>query len=243
MTEYGMKKYAAEMFGTFALVLIGVGSAVLAGSVVGNLGVALAFGLVLLVMAYAIGDISGCHVNPAVTVGVLMAGKMPGREAVVYIVAQCIGAILGAGVILAIAMGSPDYSLAVDGLGQNGYGAFSPGGYSLAAGFLAEVVMTLMFVFVILAVTGITELKTFAALPIGFALSMVHLVLIPVTNASVNPARSLGPAVFVGGEALMQLWLFWVAPLIGAILAAVLWRYILVTGVTRPVAVGKAAST
>ena len=243
MVENGMKKYAAEMFGTFALVLIGVGSAVIAGSVVGNLGVALAFGLVLLVLAYAIGDVSGCHVNPAVTVGVLMAGKMPAREAIIYIVAQCIGAIIGAGVILAIAVGNPDYSLAVNGLGQNGYGAFSPGGYSLAAGFLAEVVMTLMFVFVILAVTGIGELKRFAALPIGFALAMVHIFLIPVTNASVNPARSLGPAVFVGGEALGQLWLFWVAPLIGAVLAAFLWRYLLATGVTRPVAVGKAAST
>ena len=243
MVEYGMKKYAAEMFGTFALVLVGVGSAVIAGSVVGNLGVALAFGLVLLVLAYAIGDVSGCHVNPAVTVGVLAAGKMPAREAIIYIVAQCIGAIIGAGVILGIAVGNPDYSLAVNGLGQNGYGAFSPGGYSLAAGFLAEVVMTLMFVFVILAVTGIGELKRFAALPIGFALAMVHIFLIPVTNASVNPARSLGPAVFVGGEALGQLWLFWVAPLIGAVLAAFLWRYLLATGVTRPVAVGSAAST
>jgi aquaporin Z len=243
MAEDGMKKYAAEMFGTFALVLIGVGSAVLAGSVVGNLGVALAFGLVLLAMVYAIGDVSGCHVNPAVTVGVLVAGKMPVREAVVYIVAQCIGAVIGAGVILAIAMGNPDYSLAVDGLGQNGYGALSPGGFSLASGFVVEVVMTLLFVFVILAVTGIAELKSFAALPIGLALAMVHIVMIPVTNASVNPARSLGPAVFVGGEALVQLWLFWVAPLIGAVLAAVLWRYILVTGITRPVAVGRAAST
>ena len=241
MVEYGMKKYAAD--GTFALVLIGVGSAVFARSVIGNLGVALAFGLVLLVMVYAIGDVSGCHVNPAVTVGVLMAGKMPAREAIIYIVAQCIGAIIGAGVILAIAMGTPDYSLAADGLGQNGYGAFSPGGYSLAAGFLAEVVMTLMFVFVILAVTGIVELKSFAALPIGFALAMVHIILIQVTNASVNPARSLGPAVFVGGEALGQVWLFSVAPLIGAVLAAFLWRYLLATGVTRPVAVGRAAST
>jgi aquaporin Z len=215
---------------------------VLSGAVVGNLGVALAFGLVLLVMVYAIGDISGCHVNPAVTVGVLAAGKMPAREAIIYIVAQCIGAIIGAGLILAIAVGNPDYSLAADGLGQNGYGAFSPDGYSLASAFLAEVLMTLMFVFVILAVTGIDELKRFAALPIGLALSMVHIVLIPVTNASVNPARSLGPAVFVGGEALAQLWLFWVAPLIGAVLAAILWRYLLVTGVTRPVAVGSAAS-
>jgi aquaporin Z len=241
MAANGMKKYAAEMFGTFALVLIGVGSAVLAGPVVGNLGVALAFGLVLLAMVYAIGDISGCHVNPAVTVGVLTAGKMPAREAIIYIVAQCIGAIIAAGVILAIAVGSPSYSLAVDGLGQNGYGALSPGGYSLASGFLVEVVMTLLFVFVILSVTGIEELKRFAALPIGLALSMVHIVMIPVTNASVNPARSLGPAVFVGGEALMQLWLFWVAPIIGAVLAAVLWRYLLVTRVARPVAVAKAA--
>jgi len=243
MAANGMNKYAAEMFGTFALVLIGVGSAVLAGPVVGNLGVALAFGLVLLAMVYAIGGVSGCHVNPAVTVGVLTAGRMPAREALIYIVVQCIGAIIAAGVILAIAVGNPSYSLAVDGLGQNGYGAFSPGGYSLASGFLIEVVMTLLFVFVILAVTGIEELKAFAALPIGLALSMVHIVMIPVTNASVNPARSLGPAVFGGGEALMQLWLFWVAPIIGGVLAAVLWRYILVTGITRPAAVAKPAKT
>jgi aquaporin Z len=192
-------------------------------------------------MVYAIGDVSGCHVNPAVTVGVLTAGKMPVREAIIYIVAQCIGAIIGAGVILAIAMGNPDYSLAVNGLGQNGYGAFSPGGYSLASAFLIEVLMTLLFVFVILTVTGIAELKSFAALPIGLTLAMVHIVMIPVTNASVNPARSLGPAVFVGGEALMQLWLFWAAPLLGAVLAALLWRYILAPGGDRPVAVGEAA--
>jgi len=241
MAEDQMKKYAAELFGTFALVLIGVGSAVIAGSKVGNLGVALAFGLVLLTMVYAIGNVSGCHVNPAVTVGVLTAGKMPAREAIIYIVAQCVGAIIGAGVVLAIALGNPDYSLAVNGLGQNGYGAFSPGGYSLASGFVVEVVMTMMFVFVILAVTGIAELKSFAALPIGLALAMVHIVMIPVTNASVNPARSLGPAVFVGGEALMQLWLFWVAPIIGAVLAALVWRYILAPGGARPVAVGEAA--
>ena len=162
-------------------------------------------------------------------------------EAIIYIVAQCVGAIIGAGVVLAIALGNPDYSLAVNGLGQNGYGAFSPGGYSLAAGFVVEVVMTMLFVFVILAVTGIAELKSFAALPIGLALTMVHIVLIPVTNASVNPARSLGPAVFVGGEALAQLWLFWVAPIIGAVLAALVWRYILAPGGARPVAVAEAA--
>ena len=154
-------------------------------------------------MAYAIGDVSGRHVNPAVTVGVMAAGKMPAREAVIYIVAQCVGAIIGAGVILAIAMGTPDYPLAVNGLGQNGYGAFSPGGYSLASGFLAEVVMTLMFVFVILAVTGIGELKRFAALPIGFALAMGS-TSDPGDQRLGQPGAEPGPAVFVGGEALMQ---------------------------------------
>ena len=156
---------------------------------------------------------------------------------------MCIGAIIAAGVILSIAVGNPSYSLAVDGLGQNGYGALSPGGYSLASGFMVEVVMTLLFVFVIMAVTGIEELRRFAALPIGLALSMVRIVMIAVTNASVNPARSLGPAVFVGGEALMQLWLFWVAPILGAVFAVVVWRYLMAVRATRPIAVATAAQS
>ncbi|MDI6876265.1 MAG: MIP family channel protein [Methanomicrobiales archaeon] len=237
------QKYTAEMFGTFALVLVGLGSAVLGGSQVGNLGIALAFGLTLMTMVYAIGDISGCHVNPAVTVGVLAAGKIPLKEAVAYIVMQCLGALLGAGALLVIAMGNPDYSLAVDGLGANGYGALSPGGYSLLSGFLVEVLMTGLFVFVILSVTCIDELKRFAGLAIGMALTMVILAALQVTGAAINPARSLGPAVFVGGEALMQLWLFWVAPILGAVFAVVVWRYLMAVRATRPIAVATAAQS
>ncbi|RXE57058.1 porin [Methanoculleus taiwanensis] len=241
MVANAMKKYGAELFGTFALVLIGVGSAVLAGDEVGYLGIAFAFGLVLLSMVYAIGDISGCHVNPAVTIGVLALGRMPVREAIVYIIVQCIGAIIAAGVVLAIATGTPAYSLAADGLGQNGYGEASPGGYSLEAAFISEVVMTALFVFVILAATSIEKLKGFAGLAIGMALAMVHIATIPVDSTSVNPARSLGPALFAGGEALAQLWVFWVAPILGAILAAIIWRSLMEYRTTRPVAVAEAA--
>ena len=237
------QKYAAELFGTFALVLVGLGSAVLAGDQIGNLGIALAFGFTLLTMVYAIGDISGCHINPAVTVGVLAVGKIPVKEAVVYIIMQCLGAILAAGALLAIAMGNPEYSLAANGLGANGYGALSPGGYSLLSGFIIEVLMTALFVFVILAVTSIEDLKQFAGLAIGMALTMVILASLQVTGAAINPARSLGPAIFVGGEALVQLWLFWVAPILGAILAAVLWQHILAVRAPRAVAIGTAAQS
>jgi len=220
-----MKKYIAELIGTGILVFIGCGSAVIAGNKVGFLGIALAFGLVLLTMVYAIGSISGCHVNPAVSIAMLVAGKMSLKDAVGYIVAQCIGAVIAAWFLLVIASGQAGYSLAVNGLGQNGYGIASPGGYSLLACAVAEVLLTALFIFVIFGSLSKDAPKGFAGLAIGFALGMVHIVGIPITGTSVNPARSLGPAVFVGGTALAQLWLFILAPVIGGILAALVWKY------------------
>ncbi len=220
-----MKKYSAELIGTLALVLIGCGSAVIAGEFIGFYGIAFAFGLTVLAMVYAIGNISGCHINPAITVAMLVAGKIKGKDAIFYIIAQCIGGIIGAGILWAIASGNADFSLANTGLGQNGFGARSPGGYSLAAGFIAEVVLTALFLFVIFGSTHEKAPKGFAGLSIGFTLVLIHLVGIPITGTSVNPARSLGPAVFVGGEALAQLWLFIVAPIIGGIIAALIWKY------------------
>jgi aquaporin Z len=220
-----MKKYIAEMLGTGILVFIGVGSAVIAGGKVGFLGIALAFGLVLLTLVYAIGSISGCHVNPAVSIAMLVAGKMNGKNALGYIVAQCIGAIIGAGLLFLVASGLPGYSIGVNGLGQNGYEIASPLGYSLLACAVAEILLTAMFIFVIFGSLSKDAPKGFAGLAIGFALGMVHIVGIPITGTSVNPARSLGPAVFVGGTALAQLWLFIVAPVIGGILAALVWKY------------------
>jgi aquaporin Z len=220
-----LKKYIAELLGTGILVFVGVGSAVIAGKQIGFLGIALAFGLTLLAMVYAIGSISGCHINPAVSIAMLVAGKMKVKDAVGYIVAQCIGAVIAAGLLLFIASGEAGYSLAVNGLGQNGYGIASPGGYSLAACALAEVLLTAMFVFVILGSLSKDAPKGFAGIPIGFALGLANIVGIPLTGASINPARSLGPAVFVGGTALAQLWLFIVAPVIGGILAALAWKY------------------
>jgi len=219
------KKYAAELIGTAALVLIGCGSAVIAGQHVGFLGIAFAFGLTVLVMVYAIGNISGCHINPAITVAMLVAGKIKGKDAIAYIIAQCIGAIIGAGILLAIAKGLPGYSLAENGLGQNGFGAQSPAGYAMWACFVAELVLTALFLFVIFGSTSEKAPKGFAGISIGFTLVLIHIVGIPITGTSVNPARSLGPAVFVGGDALPQLWLFWVAPLVGSILAAIIWKY------------------
>src|SRR6201997_3330261 len=225
-----MKKYVAELVGTFVLVFGGVGSAVLAGTHIGNLGVALAFGLSLLAMAYAIGPISGCHINPAVTLGILIARKIGNKDAAMYMVAQIIGAIIAAGVILLVASGLPNgYDAHASGLGADGYGAHSPDGYSMAAGFVAELVLT---AFLVLTVLGSTDIKApvgFAGIPIGLVLVLIHLVGIPVTNTSVNPARSIGPALFVGGWALQQLWLFIVAPLIGAALAAVCYEVIRVS--------------
>jgi len=222
----GMKKYVAELIGTFALVLVGCGSAVIAGQYIGFLGISFAFGLTVLVMVYAIGSISGCHINPAITIAMFVAGKMKSKDAVAYIIVQCIGAIIAAGVILVIASGQADYSLAVNGLGQNGYGALSPGGYSLVACFIAEIVLTGLFLFVIFGSTSKDAPKGFAGVSIGFSLVLIHIIGIPITGTSVNPARSLGPAIFVGGETLSQLWLFWIAPIIGGILAAIVWKYI-----------------
>ncbi len=221
-----MKKYVAELIGTFALVLIGCGSAVIAGEYIGFLGISFAFGLTVLVMVYAIGNISGCHINPAITVAMLVAGKMKSKDAMAYIIVQCIGAIIAAGVLFVIASGQADYSLAANGLGQNGYGTLSPGGYSLVACIIAEIVLTGLFLFVIFGSTSKDAPKGFAGVSIGFSLILIHLVGIPITGTSVNPARSLGPAIFVGGETLSQLWLFWVAPVIGGILAAIVWKYI-----------------
>jgi aquaporin Z len=221
-----MKKYVAELVGTFALVLVGCGSAVIAGEHIGFLGISFAFGLTVLAMVYAIGNISGCHINPAISVAMLTAGKMHWKDTIFYIIAQCIGAIIAAGILLAIAKGIPSYSLSVNGLGQNGFGVHSPGGYSLATCFLAEIVFTALFLFVIFGSTSKDAPKGFAGLSIGMSLVLIHIVCIPITGTSVNPARSLGPAVFVGDGAISQLWLFWVAPLIGGIIAAVLWKYV-----------------
>lgn len=224
LTGY-MKKYVAEFLGTFALVLVGCGSAVIAGKYIGFMGIAFAFGLTLLGLVYAIGGISGCHVNPAVSIAMLVSGRMKAKDMGMYILFQCLGAIAAAGVLFSIARGLPGYSLVANGLGQNGFGAHSPAGYSLAACFGAEVVLTALFVSVILGSTGKNSQKGFAGLAIGLTLAFIHLIGIPITGTSVNPARSLGPAVIVGWQALSQLWVFWLAPIIGAIIAAVIWRY------------------
>ena len=220
-----MKKYFAELIGTAALVLIGCGSAVIAGSHIDYYGIAFAFGLTVLVMVYAIGPISGCHINPAITISMWVADKIKGKDAIIYIVAQCIGGIIGAGILWAIASGKANFSLALNGLGQNGYGVHSPAGYSLLACFIAEVVLTALFLFVIFGSTHKNAPKGFAGIAIGFTLVLIHLVGIPITGTSVNPARSLGPAVFVGGDALSQLWLFIVAPIIGGVITAIVWKY------------------
>ncbi len=211
----------AEFFGTFVLVFGGVGTAVIAGELVGNLGVAFAFGLALLAMAYAIGPITGCHINPAVTLGILAAGKMKAQEAVVYWVSQILGAIAAAGLLWAIVASRPGgYDLQELGLGANGFGDHSPEGYPLGAAFIVEVVLTALLVFTVLAATDKISQVHLAGIPIGLVLVLIHLVSIPIDNTSVNPARSIGPAVFVGDWALEQLWLFIVAPLIGGLVGA-----------------------
>ena len=224
-----MKKYAAEFVGTFWLVLGGCGSAVLAASVpdvgIGWLGVALAFGLTVLTMAYAIGHISGCHLNPAVSLGLWAGGRFPAAQLVPYIVVQVIGAIAAGGVLFVIASGTAGFNVA-DGFAANGYGDHSPGGYSLLASLVTEIVMTMAFLLIILGATDKRAPKGFAPIAIGLGLTLIHLVSVPVTNASVNPARSTGVAVYVGGWAIAQLWLFWVAPIVGGILGAVIYRYI-----------------
>jgi aquaporin Z len=225
-----MKKFAAEFIGTFSLVLIGCGSAVIAGtsrigpSGIGLLGIAIAFGFTVAAMAYAIGGISGCHVNPAVTIGVLTAGRMKGKDAVGYIMAQCLGAILGAAVLYLIASGRPGFTMPEWGLGANGWGQGYLGEYNMLSAFVIEGVMTFLFVFVILGTTSKLGNSTMAGLAIGVTLMLIHLVAIPVTGTSVNPARSLGPALFSGGRALAQLWLFIVAPILGALIGALVWK-------------------
>lgn len=218
------KKYIAELIGTFALVLFGCGTAVIAGEKVGFAGISLAFGFAVLIMAYAIGGISGCHVNPAVTIGMLVARKIGGKDAIIYIIMQCIGAIIGAAILLAIAVGQIDYT---GGMGQNGYGDLSPGKYSLGSCFIAEVVLTFLFLIVIFGSTSKFAPQGFAGIAIGIALVAIHLIGIPITGTSVNPARSLGPAIFAGTAALSQLWLFIVAPIIGGIIAAIVWKFLL----------------
>lgn len=224
-----MKQYGAEFIGTFWLVLGGCGSAVLAatfpGVGIGLLGVSLAFGLTVLSMAYAIGPISGCHLNPAVSVGLWAAGRFHGDKLLPYIVAQVFGAIIAGGVLYIIASGAPGFDVA-KGFASNGYGARSPGGYSMAAALVCEIVMTMFFLIVILGSTDSRSPGQFAPIPIGFALTLIHLVSIPVTNTSVNPARSTGVALYAGEAALGQLWLFWLAPIVGALLGAFAYRAI-----------------
>jgi aquaporin Z len=220
-----MKKYSAEFIGTMVLVLMGCGSAVIAGKFIGYAGIAVAFGLSVMVMVYAIGSISGCHINPAISIAMLVAKKIKKIDALFYIIAQCLGGIAGAGILWAIARGVPGFSLTANGLGQNGFGAHSPSGYSLLSCFIAEIVLTAIFLFVIFGSTHKNAPKGFAGIAIGLSLTLIHLVGIPITGTSVNPARSLGPAVFVGGDALSQLWLFIVAPIIGGIIAALVWKY------------------
>jgi aquaporin Z len=227
--ESTSRRLGAEFIGTFWLVLGGTGTAVLAAAIprvgVGLLGVALAFGLTLLTMAYAIGHISGCHINPAVTVGLAAGGRFPARDVIPYIVVQVLGAILASSVLYVIASGTAGFTLSA-GFAANGYGAHSPGGYSLLSCIVCEITMTAVFLFVIMGATDKRVPQGFAPIPIGLVLTLIHLISIPVTNTSVNPARSTGPALFVGGWALAQLWLFWVAPIVGGVLGAVIYRWV-----------------
>jgi aquaporin Z len=237
------RKYAAEAIGTFWLTFAGCGSAVIAAAFpqvgIGLLGVSLAFGLTVVTMAYAIGHVSGCHLNPAVTVGLCAGGRFPASDVAPYIVAQVVGAIAAAALLYLIASGAPGFDVA-KGFASNGYADHSPGKYSLLAAFVTEVVMTMMFLFIIMGSTHGKAPAGFAPLAIGLGLCLIHLVSIPVTNTSVNPARSTGPALFVGGWAIGQLWLFWLAPLIGGALGGVIYRWISeepageITGTDRP---------
>lgn len=224
-----MKKYGAEFFGTFWLVLGGCGSAVLAAAFpnvgIGLLGVSLAFGLTVLTMAFAIGHISGCHLNPAVSIGLWASGRFPAKDLLPYIISQVLGAILAGGVLYLIASGKTGFELS-SGFASNGYGAHSPGEYSLLAALITEVVMTMMFLLVILGSTDNRAPQGFAPIAIGLSLTLIHLISIPVTNTSVNPARSTGVAVFVGDWAISQLWLFWVAPIVGGLLGSAIYRFI-----------------
>src|SRR5204863_2089766 len=232
MKEFNLtQKLSAEFLGTLFLVLGGCGSAVLAAAFpevgIGLLGVSLAFGLTVLTMAYAVGHVSGGHFNPAVTVGLFTARRIPASDILPYIIAQCVGAFAAAGVLVVIASGKPGFSVVASGLASNGFGEHSPGGYSLMAGFAIEVVLTFFFLLIILGTTDSRAPQGFAPIAIGLALTLIHLISIPVTNTSVNPARSLGPAIFVGGWALSQLWLFWVAPILGGIAGRLGYRWLM----------------
>jgi aquaporin Z len=224
-----MKKYGAEFIGTFWLVLGGCGSAVLAAAFpnvgIGLLGVALAFGLTVLTMAYAIGHVSGCHLNPAVSVGLWAGGRFPANQLLPYIASQVLGAVVAGGILFIIASGKAGFDVST-GFASNGYGVHSPGGYSLLAALVVEVVMTMMFLIIILGATDKRAPQGFAPIAIGLGLTLIHLISIPVTNTSVNPARSTGVALFVGDWAVAQLWLFWLAPLVGGLLGAAIYRFI-----------------
>lgn len=233
------RRAVAEFIGTAWLVFGGCGSAVLALKVpdvgIGLLGVSFAFGLTVLTMAYTIGSISGCHLNPAVSIGLWAGGRFKASELYAYIIAQVLGGLAGAGVLYLIASGNPNFSLSGGmALPSNGYGVNSPGGYSLLSGLITEIVMTFIFVTIILGSTDRRAPSGFAPISIGFALTLIHLVSIPVTKTSVNPARSTGPAVFAGGWALSQLWMFWVMPMLGAVLAGILYRWLFRETETRP---------
>jgi len=223
-------KLAAELVGTFWLVLGGCGSAVLAAAFpdvgIGLLGVSFAFGLTVLTMAYAIGHVSGCHLNPAVSLGLLVGGRFKASEFLPYVLAQVVGAVLAAAVLAYIASGQPGFDVAASGLAANGYAEHSPGGYALGAGLVTEVVMTFAFLFIILGATDRRAPAGLAPIAIGLGLTLIHLISIPVTNTSVNPARSTSQAIFVGGWALSQLWLFWVAPIVGAAMAGAAYRWL-----------------
>ena len=224
------KRSVTELLGTFWLVLGGCGSAVLAAAFpdvgIGLLGVALAFGLTVVTMAFAIGHISGCHLNPAVSFGLWVGGRFPAKELPAYIIAQVLGGVIAAGLLYMIASGKPGFDLAASGLAANGYGAHSPGGYSMVSGLICEITMSAMFILIIMGVTDKRVPAGHAPLAIGLALTLIHLISIPVTNTSVNPARSTGPALIVGGWALQQLWMFWLAPMVGAAIGALVYRWL-----------------
>ena len=224
------KRSVTELLGTFWLVLGGCGSAVLAAAFpdvgIGLLGVALAFGLTVVTMAFAIGHISGCHLNPAVSFGLWVGGRFPAKELPAYIVAQVLGGVIAAGLLYLIASGKPGFDLAASGLAANGYGAHSPGGYSMVSGLICEITMSAMFILIIMGATDKRAPAGLAPLAIGLALTLIHLISIPVTNTSVNPARSTGPALIVGGWALQQLWMFWLAPMLGAAIGALVYRWL-----------------
>ena len=224
-----MRKYSAEFIGSFWLVLGGCGSAVLAAAFpevgIGLLGVALAFGLTVLTMAFTIGHISGCHLNPAVSIGLCVGGRFPSKDLLGYIISQVLGGLAGAGVLYLIASGKTGFDVHA-GFASNGFGEHSPGGYSLVAALVTEIVMTMMFIFIILGATDQRAPKGLAPVAIGLGLTLIHLISIPVTNTSVNPARSTGVALFAGGWAISQLWLFWIAPIIGAVIGALVYRFV-----------------